>query len=397
MIALADELGLDRFVVGGISLGAGTALNLTLRYPERVAGWCSADRPGSTGRRPSSTGRRTPSSPTCSTTVASRRRLAERYQRNRPSTSGPRRRPAAAASLLRPTHPAARCGELHDPAAPFPAASPTRRPPRGPTSRSPPWSSDTATTRSTRTTSPRRTPTPSPGPSCAPCPARTPTPPASPPQIRAALHTLPARTAELIPMEQPVVHSVLIAVDLGGTQIRTAVAAGRALLDRRSDRHAADGPDGVIAAVVAEIRQPKAAASGPGRRASAPSGRSIRSRRHRQRADPDDFDHVPSGRQLRGSARAAGAGLQRRERRRGRGMAARCRPRNPGLLLRHREHRHRLRHHQQRPTDHRPDRLRRRIRADPDPVARRHDGQARGGRAAGRRSRRPRGLRSGDR
>ena len=36
MIALADHLVLDRFVVGGISLGAGTALNLAVRYPERV-------------------------------------------------------------------------------------------------------------------------------------------------------------------------------------------------------------------------------------------------------------------------------------------------------------------------------------------------------------------------
>jgi pimeloyl-ACP methyl ester carboxylesterase len=35
-IALADQLGLARFVVGGISLGAGTALNLAIRYPDRV-------------------------------------------------------------------------------------------------------------------------------------------------------------------------------------------------------------------------------------------------------------------------------------------------------------------------------------------------------------------------
>lgn len=38
VIALADQLELAEFVVGGISLGAGTALNLTLRYPDRVAG-----------------------------------------------------------------------------------------------------------------------------------------------------------------------------------------------------------------------------------------------------------------------------------------------------------------------------------------------------------------------
>jgi pimeloyl-ACP methyl ester carboxylesterase len=36
VIALADHLELARFVVGGISLGAGTALNLAIRYPDRV-------------------------------------------------------------------------------------------------------------------------------------------------------------------------------------------------------------------------------------------------------------------------------------------------------------------------------------------------------------------------
>jgi pimeloyl-ACP methyl ester carboxylesterase len=36
VIALADQLELGRFVVGGISLGAGTALNLAIRYPDRV-------------------------------------------------------------------------------------------------------------------------------------------------------------------------------------------------------------------------------------------------------------------------------------------------------------------------------------------------------------------------
>ena len=37
VIALADHLGLVRFIIGGISLGAGTALNLAVRYPDRVA------------------------------------------------------------------------------------------------------------------------------------------------------------------------------------------------------------------------------------------------------------------------------------------------------------------------------------------------------------------------
>ncbi|MFE4835892.1 alpha/beta fold hydrolase [Arthrobacter sp. NPDC056691] len=38
VVALADELGFSKFIVGGISLGAGTALNVALRYPGRVAG-----------------------------------------------------------------------------------------------------------------------------------------------------------------------------------------------------------------------------------------------------------------------------------------------------------------------------------------------------------------------
>jgi pimeloyl-ACP methyl ester carboxylesterase len=36
--ALMDHLGLQRSVVGGISMGAGVALNLASRYPQRVAG-----------------------------------------------------------------------------------------------------------------------------------------------------------------------------------------------------------------------------------------------------------------------------------------------------------------------------------------------------------------------
>lgn len=37
VIAAADHLRLPRFAVGGISLGAGTAINIALRYPERVS------------------------------------------------------------------------------------------------------------------------------------------------------------------------------------------------------------------------------------------------------------------------------------------------------------------------------------------------------------------------
>ena len=38
LIALLDNLGVERAVVGGISMGAGVALNVAVRYPERVAG-----------------------------------------------------------------------------------------------------------------------------------------------------------------------------------------------------------------------------------------------------------------------------------------------------------------------------------------------------------------------
>lgn len=50
--ALMDRLGLQRAVVGGISMGAGVALNLASRYPERAAGlvlsrpaWLDSPRP----------------------------------------------------------------------------------------------------------------------------------------------------------------------------------------------------------------------------------------------------------------------------------------------------------------------------------------------------------------
>ena len=37
VVAVADRLHLSRFAVGGISLGAGVALNIAVRYPERVS------------------------------------------------------------------------------------------------------------------------------------------------------------------------------------------------------------------------------------------------------------------------------------------------------------------------------------------------------------------------
>jgi pimeloyl-ACP methyl ester carboxylesterase len=38
LVALLDHLSLERAVIGGISMGAGVALNVAVRYPERVAG-----------------------------------------------------------------------------------------------------------------------------------------------------------------------------------------------------------------------------------------------------------------------------------------------------------------------------------------------------------------------
>jgi len=38
VIALADHLGLDRFFVGGISMGAGVSVNVAIRYPQRLLG-----------------------------------------------------------------------------------------------------------------------------------------------------------------------------------------------------------------------------------------------------------------------------------------------------------------------------------------------------------------------
>jgi pimeloyl-ACP methyl ester carboxylesterase len=38
VLALLDHLGVDRFVIGGISMGAGVALNVAVNHPERVLG-----------------------------------------------------------------------------------------------------------------------------------------------------------------------------------------------------------------------------------------------------------------------------------------------------------------------------------------------------------------------
>jgi pimeloyl-ACP methyl ester carboxylesterase len=53
VLALLDRLGIERCVAGGISMGAGVALNLAVRYPDRVRGlvlarpaWLDAPLPG---------------------------------------------------------------------------------------------------------------------------------------------------------------------------------------------------------------------------------------------------------------------------------------------------------------------------------------------------------------
>src|SRR3954452_4933919 len=38
LLALLDHLAIDRAVIGGISMGAGLALNFAIRYPERTSG-----------------------------------------------------------------------------------------------------------------------------------------------------------------------------------------------------------------------------------------------------------------------------------------------------------------------------------------------------------------------
>ena len=165
-----------------------------------------------------------------------------------------------------------------------------------------------------------------------------------------------------------------VVVDLGGTQIRTAVfdVAGQLLTRRAITTPAHGGPAAVIAAVLAQIQQAIAehpaavvavgvSALGPvdphtGTIANAPTLPRLRERPART---------TPAA-----SPATTGARLQRRQRRHHRRMATRRRPRDQRLLLHHRQHRHRLRHHQQRPVDHRPGRLRRRIRPDPHPAVR---------------------------
>jgi pimeloyl-ACP methyl ester carboxylesterase len=44
--AWLDHLGLGRAVIGGISMGAGVALNVAVRYPSGLPGWCCHARPG---------------------------------------------------------------------------------------------------------------------------------------------------------------------------------------------------------------------------------------------------------------------------------------------------------------------------------------------------------------
>ena len=94
VLAAADDAGLDRFAVGGISMGAAIALRLAVRHPDRVAGlvlvrpaWAFAAGAGqpAPGRR----GRRADPRPPAAGGAAPLRRVANRRppRRARPRTT----------------------------------------------------------------------------------------------------------------------------------------------------------------------------------------------------------------------------------------------------------------------------------------------------------------------
>jgi pimeloyl-ACP methyl ester carboxylesterase len=122
VIALADQLELAEFVVGGVSLGAGTALNLALRYPDRVAGLVLC-RPAWLDR-PQAELNRAAYSEIADLLDAHPADAAQRYPDSTIYRSVRRTSPAAAASLL---------GQLNRPRAAenslilraFPGSSPT--------------------------------------------------------------------------------------------------------------------------------------------------------------------------------------------------------------------------------------------------------------------------------
>ena len=70
VLAAADQAGLDRFVAGGISMGAAIALRLACRHPDRVAGAGAGAAGLDVRRRRRRTCGRSPRSPDSSSTTA---------------------------------------------------------------------------------------------------------------------------------------------------------------------------------------------------------------------------------------------------------------------------------------------------------------------------------------
>ena len=229
VIALADHLGLARFIIGGVSLGAGTALNLAVRYPDRVTAlvlcrpaWL--DRPQAEFNR------------NAYTEIAD---LLDRY----PAEDAAKRyrKPApirpSATVRPRPRHPSSASSPAHvqprirSSCAPSQVPARRTRPTPGGPWTSPRLSSGTTTTPSTRTRSPKPTPTRSPAPPCAPSPAKTPTlhasPPISKPHCTASSakceHNVTVSTDQPSARPRPQPGHVYVVVDLGGTQTRTAI------------------------------------------------------------------------------------------------------------------------------------------------------------------------------
>ncbi|MGH3340643.1 MAG: ROK family protein, partial [Propionibacteriaceae bacterium] len=263
VIALADHLGLVRFIIGGISLGAGTALNLAVRYPDRVTAlvlcrpaWL--DRPQAEFNR------------NAYTEIADlldrypAEDAAKRYPQTRTYQTVRKGSPAAAASLL---------GQLTRPRAAqnsvilctFPGSSPTKS--------TDTWRAlDIPTLVIGHHDDPfhpyeiaRAHTDTIPGAPCAPSPAKTPTlhasPPTSKPRSTTSFanceHNVTVSTDQPSARPRPQPGHIYVVVDLGGTQTRTAIfdPTGQMLTRRAVATPRTGGPDEVIAAVLSQIRE----------------------------------------------------------------------------------------------------------------------------------------------
>ena len=179
VIALADHLGLVRFIIGGISLGAGTALNLAVRYPDRVTALVLC-RPAWLDRPQAEFNRNAYSEIADLLDRYPAEDAAKRYPQTRTYQTVRNSSPAAAASssASSPAHVQPR---IRSSCAPSRVPARRTRPTPGGPSTSPRLSSGTTTTPSTRTRSPKPTLRRSAAPPCALSPAKTPTLHASPP------------------------------------------------------------------------------------------------------------------------------------------------------------------------------------------------------------------------